>query len=214
MLTSVKLLISDLTTQSDPGSATKTAMGGNVGRKRLEAADIMTGMKLTGYLVLGLGLIAGAAAAQESNNRVAAHTDWSVFEASEPSQCWSVSAPKEQVNTRDGRVVAVRRDAALLFVSYIPSSNVNGQVSFTGGYPFRDGSTVTLDIGGTAFELFTEGEMAWSASDQDAAKIVTAMKRGAEAVVTGFSTRGTKTEDTFSLFGFTAAVEDAEKRCQ
>ncbi len=156
---------------------------------------------------------AGAATAQESNNRVAAHTDWSVFEASEPTQCWSVSAPKEQVNTRDGRVVAVRRDAALLFVSYIPGSNVSGQVSFTGGYPFREGSTVTLDIGGTQFEMFTDGEMAWSASDQDDSKIVTAMKRGAEAVVVGFSTRGTKTEDTFSLFGFTAAVEDAEKRC-
>ena len=55
--------------------------------------------------------------------------------------------------------------------------------------------------------------MAWSASDQEDAKIITAMKRGAEATVTGFSSRGTKTEDTFSLFGFTAAVEDAETRC-
>ena len=164
-------------------------------------------------MIGGLAMLAGAAFAQESNNRVAAHTDWSVFEASEPAQCWSVSAPKEEVNTREGRVVAVKRDAALLFVSYIPSSNVNGQVSFTGGYPFRHGSTVTLNVGGTTFELFTDAEMAWSASDQEDAKIVTAMKRGADAVLTGFSTRGTKTEDTFSLFGFTAAVEDAEKRC-
>jgi hypothetical protein len=157
--------------------------------------------------------IVGSAGAQESNNRVAEHTAWSVFQDGDPAQCWSVSQPKEQVNTRDGRVVAVRRDAALLFVSYIPTANVSGQVSFTGGYPFRQGSTVTLDIGGKQFELFTEGEMAWSASDQDDAKIITAMKRGAGAVVTGFSSRGTKTEDTFSLFGFTAAVEDAEKRC-
>jgi hypothetical protein len=160
-----------------------------------------------------LALIASIAIAQESNNRVAAHTDWSVFESNNPSQCWSVSAPTGQVNTRDGRAVEVRRDAALLFVSYIPSSNVNGQVSFTGGYPFREGSTVSLDIGGTVFEMFTEGEMAWSASDQDDAKILTAMKRGAEAKVVGFSSRGTRTEDTFSLFGFTAAVEDAETRC-
>jgi hypothetical protein len=39
------------------------------------------------------------------------------------------------------------------------------------------------------------------------------MKRGAEAVVTGVSGRGTTTIDTFSLLGFTAAIEDAETRC-
>ena len=45
-------------------------------------------------------------------------------------------------------------------------------------------------------------------------EIITAMKRGAKAVITGRSSRGTKTEDTFSLKGFTAAVEDASKRCK
>ena len=67
--------------------------------------------------------------------------------------------------------------------------------------------------GGNEFELFTEGEWAWPASPQDDAKIITAMKRGATAVLTARSARGTITKDTFSLLGFTAAVEDAEKRC-
>ena len=173
----------------------------------------MHAMKICRIAGAVFALTATTALAQESNNRVAAHTDWSVFEASEPKQCWSVSAPKETVNTRDGRVVAVRRGDILLFVSFIPDSSVAGQVSFTGGYPFRDGSTVTMDVSGTKFELFTDGEMAWSASDADDAKILTALKRGAEAVLVGESSRGTKTEDTFSLFGFTAAVEEAEKRC-
>ena len=39
------------------------------------------------------------------------------------------------------------------------------------------------------------------------------MKRGTEAVLTARSERGTQTKDTFSLLGFTAAIEDAEKRC-
>jgi len=39
------------------------------------------------------------------------------------------------------------------------------------------------------------------------------MKRGSEAVVSGVSSRGTKTRDTFSLLGFTASIEDAEARC-
>ena len=173
----------------------------------------MHALSFRGAIASILMVAATALSAQESNNRVAVHTKWSVFEASEPSQCWSVAAPDKQVNTRDGRVVTVQRSATLLFVSYIPSSNVNGQVSFTGGYPFKKDSTVSLDVGGTKFEMFTEGEMAWSASPADDAKIITAMKRGSDAVLTGVSGRGTKTEDTFSLFGFTAAVEDAEKRC-
>lgn len=164
-----------------------------------------------------------AMAQDESTNRVAAKTDWSVFVESNPTECWSVSAPKETVNTRDGRVVAVRRGDILLFVFYRPGEEVKGQVTFTGGYPFAQGSTVTLQIGNNAFELFVgqddsatpvrEDEWAWPASEADDAKIITAMKRGAQAVLTARSSRGTQTVDTFSLLGFTAAVEDAENRC-
>ena len=154
-----------------------------------------------------------AFAQDESTNRVAAKTDWSVFVESDPKECWSVSAPKETVNTRDGRVVAVRRGKILLFVFYRPDDKVKGQVTFTGGYPFAKGSFVNLDIGGTEFELVTEGEWAWPASAAEDAKIVAAMKRGSSAVLTARSSRGTQTKDTFSLLGFTAAVEDAEKRC-
>jgi hypothetical protein len=162
-----------------------------------------------------LALTATVATAQEqSTNRVAAKTDWSVFVEADPKECWGVSAPKETVNTKDGRVVAVRRGDILMFVFYRPGAGVNGQVTFTGGYPFASGSTVNLDISGTQFELFTEGEWAWPASPEDDAKIITAMKRGASAILTGRSGRGTNTKDTFSLLGFTAALEEASARCQ
>lgn len=166
-------------------------------------------------MVAGLAaLCAGPVAAQEeSDNRVAANTDWSVFVESDPTECWAVSAPKETVNTRDGRVVAVRRGDILLFVFHRPEAGVSGQVSFTGGYPFAGDSTVTLEISGQSFDLFTDGEWAWPATPEDDARIVAAMKRGAEAVLTGRSARGTQTVDTFSLLGFTAAVDDAAARC-
>lgn len=152
-------------------------------------------------------------AQDESTNRVAQETDWSVFVEEDPAQCWVVSTPRETVNTRDGRPVAVNRGEILMFVSFWPEQDRLGEVSFTGGYPFADGSTVAVEIGGSTFQLFTEGEMAWAASSQDDSQIVTAMKRGAEAVLTAVSSRGTQTVDTFSLLGFTAAVEDAETRC-
>ncbi len=168
---------------------------------------------IAGLCLIGMATTANAQDQAQSTNRVAANTDWSVFVEGDPKECWSVSAPKKTVNTRDGRVVAVRRSDILLFVFNRPGVDVKGQVTFTGGYPFAKGSTVNLNISGTEFELFTEGEWAWPATNADDAKIITAMKRGAEAVLTARSGRGTQTKDSFSLLGFSAAVEDAEKRC-
>lgn len=166
--------------------------------------------------VLAVMLTFGPAAqAQESTDRVAAKTDWSVFIGTDPTECWIVSAPKETVNTRDGRVVAVRRGDIRMYVSFRPGSNVRGEVSFNGGYPFAEGSTVSVQIGTEVFEMFTspEDETAWPATPNDDAKITAAMKRGSEAVLTARSSRGTVTKDTFSLLGFTAALDEAEKRC-
>lgn len=168
---------------------------------------------LTATLMLAASLAGPALAQDQSTNRVAAETDWSVFVESDPTECWAVSAPKETVNTRDGRVVAVRRSDILLFVAYRPGSNVSGEVSFTGGYPFAGGSTVTLSIGGANFELFTEGEWAWPADPSQDQQIISAMQRGSQARLTARSARGTRTEDTFSLLGFTAALEEASRRC-
>jgi invasion protein IalB len=87
-------------------------------------------------------------------------------------------------------------------------------VSFITGYTFRDDSKATVEIGTNRFEMFTDGDKAW-AEDADAdARIVTAMRAGTEARVTGTSSRGTTTVDTFSLLGFTAALEDAQARCR
>lgn len=168
------------------------------------------------------GLIAGAALsglathamAQESTNRVAVETAWSVFVEDDPKECWSVSSPTQTVNTRDGQAVSVRRGDILLFVTFRADANGAGEVSFTGGYPFADDSTVELEVGDTEYELFTEGEWAWPASSGQDAEIIAALRGGAEAKLTARSSRGTQTEDTFSLMGFTAAHDQAQSRCQ
>jgi hypothetical protein len=171
--------------------------------------------------VFGRVLIAAAlsgmatfASAQESTNQVAVKTDWSVFTEESPKECWGVSSPKETVNTRDGAPVSVRRGDILLFVTFRPGAGASGEVSFTGGYPFASGSTVKADIGGTTFELFTDGEWAWPASPTDDAALLAALKGGSTAILSAQSGKGTKTQDTFSLRGFTAAMEEAESRCK
>ncbi len=166
-----------------------------------------------GMCILALSLAPMGAVAQDSSNRVAANTDWSVFEESGKSECWAVSIPKESTITQNGRLVAANRGDILLFVSFWKGQNGTGEVSFAGGYPFKNGSTVTLTIGASTFTLFTDGETAWSENADQDAKIIAAMKRGAQAVLVGASARGKRTEDKFSLLGFTAAVDDAGKRC-
>ena len=164
--------------------------------------------------VMAACVISTSAIAQTSTNQVAANTDWSVFVEDNPKECWATSAPKQSVNTKDGQTVQVRRGEVLLFVFYRPGNEVKGQVAFTGGYPFASGSTATMEVGGTTFQLFTEGEWAWPATPEDDTKIVAAMKRGSDTTLTARSGRGTQTADTFSLLGFTAGVEEAENRCK
>ena len=172
----------------------------------IRAADL-------GGILVTLGA-AGAAQAQATTDQCpVSKTDWTVCLTDSPKQCWAASAPKSVVNRRGGQVVDARRGDILMFVVYQPDAGVKGQVTFTGGYPFADGSTVELKIGGSSWTMATDDEYAWPAAEDDA-EIVAAMKRGAQAVVIGRSGRGTVTTDTFSLIGFTAAVDETAKRCE
>ncbi len=152
--------------------------------------------------------------AQEEVPRVALYTDWSVFNPSNPKECFIASAPTKTEAVRNGQSVDVRRDAIRLYVASRPGDGTKNEIAFTGGYPFRDGSVVAVKIGNESFELFTEGEFAWPASPAEDTKIIDSMQRGAQAVVSGVSSRGTTTVDTFSLIGFTDALKDSNARCE
>jgi len=159
-------------------------------------------------------LLALPALAETSTNRVATNTAWSTFVDGTPKQCWSVSAPTETVNTRNGKAVSVSRGDIRLFITY--RAGTKGEISFSGGYPFAPGSKVSLDVGGTAFDLYPDAstkDWAWSGSPDDDARIIAALKAGSSATVTAHSAKGTQTKDTFSLSGFSAAVDEAAKQC-
>lgn len=159
-----------------------------------------------------LAVLAGAGFAQTSDNVVASKTAWSVFAEKDPVECWGVSKPQSTVNSRDGKEVAVKRSDILLYITYRPGQA--GEVSFTGGYNFAEGSTVDVTIDGSKFAMVTQGEWAWAGSPEDDKKMLAAMQKGATAVLTARSGKGTQTKDTFSLSGFSAAVTEASTRCK
>ena len=123
-----------------------------------------------------------------STNKVAEKTDWAVFIDKDPTECWVVAQPKQTVNKLNGRVVAAKRGEILLFVFYRPGEKLTGQVAFTGGYPFSKSAPLSFDIDGKKYFLPTiDDQWAWAASSADDSKIISAMKLGARAKITGKS---------------------------
>ena len=149
-----------------------------------------------------------------STNRVDSKEDWSVFMENNPSQCWIVSAPSRTKATRNGKSIKVNRSEIQLFALFEPSQSIYGQISFTSGYPFKIGSAVTVSIGSSEHMLSqTDGEWAWPKSSEENEAILKSLRRGVKALVSGISSKGTRTKDTFSLLGFSAAFAEAQKRC-
>jgi len=172
------------------------------------------GLSIIWALLLSPAAVGEAEA--QAQNRVDAKRDWSVFVAGEGANriCWIVTRPTKSVALRGGQQVSVNRGEIFLMVAVRPADNVANEISFTSGYPFKKGSEVEAKVGSAAFTLFTDGENAWlSGPDQDA-KLVASFRKGLNATVKGVSSRGTTTVDTFSLLGFTAALESAQTRCK
>ncbi len=161
------------------------------------------------------GVVGPGAAGAQTQQRVDAKKDWSIFQAEAEGRrvCWIVSQPTRTAAFRNGKSVQVNRGDVFLMISIRPADGVTNEVSFLSGYPFKKGSEVKTSVGGKKFTLFTEGENAWAPSVEDDAALVDAFRRGARAKVEGVSKRGTKTVDTFSLSGFTAALEAAVGLC-
>ena len=167
---------------------------------------------LAGFLT---GVVGPGAAGAQTQQRVKAIKDWSIFQARAEGQkvCWIVSQPTRSAAFRSGKSVQVNRGDIFLMISIRPADGVTNEVSFLSGYPFKKGSEVKASVGGKKFTLFTEGENAWAPSAQDDSALVDAFRRGAKAKVEGESSRGANTVDTFSLSGFTAALEAATGLC-
>jgi invasion protein IalB len=171
--------------------------------------------RAAGAAMVAATMGASAAATQEVE-AVGVHNAWSVYQVGAGAQriCWIRAAPSRQDARRSGQRVSVNRGETFLTVAARPGDGVRNEVSTQIGYTFRAGSEVRVDIGSNRFTMFTDGDKAWPNAPADDDRIVDAMRRGAEAVLTGVSSRGTTTIDTYSLIGFTAALDQAQGLCR
>jgi invasion protein IalB len=139
---------------------------------------------------------------------ISSHRDWTVYEITDSRGrvCYLASEPVKQTGNYS------KRDNPAVLVVRLPGKSQSEYVSVHPGYPYKKASTVDLKIGGRGFDLFTDGEQAFS-RDSDDEKVINAMKSGATMTVRGTSTRGTFSLDTYSLNGISAAYEAMLAAC-
>jgi Invasion associated locus B (IalB) protein len=106
-----------------------------------------------------------------------------------------------------------KRKRPLAMVTHRPGEKVANVVSFVEGRPLKEGSEVSLDIGGAKFDLFTKGDSAWARTAELDKAIVEAMAKGKQAIVKGTPQKGRTVTDTYSLVGFAQALVLIDKAC-
>ena len=107
----------------------------------------------------------------------------------------------------------LNRGTAVLMVTNMPSEKVFNEPSIQAGFPFKLGSNAVISIGSSKHNMFTSGEGAWVEDIKQEKIIIQQMKKGARVKVKSVSTRNTKVTDTYSLIGFTKALDAINKAC-
>jgi hypothetical protein len=165
---------------------------------------------LTAFIVPGLTLAGSAFAAAEPTS-LGAFSDWQAFtyQAKDSRVCYIFASPQ-----KSDAVKKVKRDPMYFLVTHFPGRHVKGQVSTIIGYPFKEGSPVTVRVDDKDYALYTQGDTAWAGAPETETAIVAAMKSGKSLVVTGTSSKGTETKDTYSLAGVAAAMDKIDAICK
>ena len=97
------------------------------------------------------------------------------------------------------------------FIAFRINKDPEITIQVNAGYNYDESKSIKLTIDKTKFELFGQGDSAWSQNEDN--EIAFAMKKGKDMFIHGTSSRGTLTKDTYTLIGFTAAFNKLKKDC-
>lgn len=123
--------------------------------------------------------------------------------------CFALAKPSSSKTTPPNRP----RDPAYAFISTRPSEKVVNEVSVMVGYPLKPGSESAIEVAGSSFAMYTQGDGIWIKNAAEEERLVEAMRRGAEITVKGVSAKGTSSTDVFSLKGLAQALDKVAQAC-
>lgn len=165
-------------------------------------------------LVLAFCAVALPASAADQPTLLGVSKDWTAYTANtaEGKVCYALSRPIAVTPKK------AARDPIFVLVSTWPNRNVKDEVQIVPGYPYKDGEPVYAQVGRTRTEFFTRNSgsngTAWVKEVDDESALVRAMRGGSRMTVTGMSSRGTRTADTYSLSGISTALDRAHRACE
>jgi invasion protein IalB len=138
--------------------------------------------------------------------------DWGAYTANPNGKqiCYALAKPSTSATQPPNRP----RDPAYIFVATRPSENVRNEISIVVGYPIKPGYEGSADIGSSKYALYTQNDGAWVKNPAEEARMVDAMRRGADLVITGESSRGTKSTDRYNLKGLSQALDRVAAECK
>ncbi|WP_339029209.1 invasion associated locus B family protein [Bradyrhizobium symbiodeficiens] len=137
---------------------------------------------------------------------------WGAYSATPNGKkvCFALAKPSSSKTNPPNRP----RDPAYAFVSTRPAEKVNNEVSVMIGYALKPGSESSVEVGGAAFAMYTQGDGLWIKNAAEEERMVEAMRKSADLVVKGVSAKGTETTDTFSLKGLAQALDKIGQDCR
>jgi hypothetical protein len=124
--------------------------------------------------------------------------------------CFALAKPSSSKTNPPNRP----RDPAYAFVSTRPAEKVVNEISVMIGYTLKPGSESTLEVGGAAYAMYSQGDGLWIKNAAEEERMVDAMRKAADVVVKGMSAKGTETTDTFSLKGLAQALDRLAQDCK
>ena len=86
-------------------------------------------------------------------------------------------------------------------------------IQIEAGYKYNLDKKINVKIDNANYDFYSTEESSETAWTNDDNKVIFAMKKGLELTLTGESTRGTLTNDVYTLKGFTNAVNQLNKDC-
>lgn len=161
-------------------------------------------------LAAALLSLSGTQTHAQTPKEIGKFRDWVayVYKTDQDHVCYATSWPKKSAPK------GVKRGEIYLAVSHRPRKKVVGEVSVVVGYPFKNGTEAIAEIKGKTYSMPTRGERAWAVDAAEDRRLIKGMKAGSRAVIRGISSRGTKTTDSYSLLGFTAAYNAISRACK
>jgi hypothetical protein len=153
-----------------------------------------------------------AAAGGAEPTLIGQYGTWGAYTATPNGRkvCFALAKPSSSKTNPPNRP----RDPAYAFISTRPAEKVVNEVSIMIGYALKPGSESSLEVGGSAYAMYTQGDGLWIKNAAEEEQMVSAMRKSAEVTVKGLSAKGTETTDVFSLKGLSQALDRVAQDCR